>query len=155
MRSATYGAGEPYRLRCNDMDRGHYPLLLAAAALAVLAGCEVLSMTAIGLGASTGIAEFKNGSVHRTFPYSLPRIRQATLVALQRMDVTVSSAGRGAGRQTIHAAVGQRRIEIELERLSQRAGRISVTVKSGPLIYDPATANEIVRLTEQALYAEG
>lgn len=124
-------------------------LLIGAAGL--LAGCEPLAIAAMGVGASTGIAHTLNGINYRTFTASAPRVRVATMAALKRMSIKVDSTEKIEGGELIKAATPDRQIEIELESISASTTRMRTVAKKGSLLYDSATATEIILQTEKLL----
>ena len=117
----------------------------------LLTGCAAVALTALGVGASTGVSHSLNGLTYRTFTEPLPRVRTASLRALQRMHIKVASSGKIEGGEEIRATSGDRAIEIELESISPSTTRMRVTAKKNPFIYDNATATEIILQTEKYL----
>lgn len=124
-------------------------LLIGAAGF--FAGCEPLAITAMGVGASTGVAHTLNGINYRTFTAPAPRVRVATMAALKRMGIKVESVKKVEGGESIKAATPDRQIEIELESISASATRMRAVAKQGSLLYDSATATEIILQTEKLL----
>jgi hypothetical protein len=123
------------------------PLALA------LNGCEAVALTALGVGASTGVSHTMNGITYRTFTLPVTKVRVASLSALKRMGIEVESAGRmedGNG-EVIKGKTADRKIEIELEVISANTTRMRTVVKSDGLLYDSATATEIIAQTERVL----
>ena len=123
---------------------------LACLSLA-LAGCEPLALTALGVGASAGISHTLNGVTYRTFTAPPPRVRVATIAALKRMGIKVDSAQTTDTGELIKASTSGRQIEIELEGISVNATRMRTIAKNGSLLYDSATATEIILQTEKLL----
>lgn len=108
-------------------------------------------LSALGVGASTGVSHSLNGITYRTFTESLPRVRSASKIALAQMQINISSAGEVEGVEGIKALSGGREIEIEFEPISPRVTRMRVTAKKSALVYDSATAVEIIIQTEKYL----
>lgn len=127
--------------------------LAATGVLAVvLAGCEPLSLTMLGIGSSAGISHHMSGIAYRTFTVPMPRVQSATLLALRRMDIEVSTTEQTETGALIKAKTSNRDIEIELESLTPRTTRIrAVARKDGGLFVDGATATEIVSQTGRVL----
>ena len=73
------------------------------AAAAGLAGCEPLSITAFGVGASAGISHTMGGYTYRTFTAPLPKVKSATLTALNRMGINGVKNGKEEGNELINA----------------------------------------------------
>ena len=116
----------------------------------VLNGCVALGATAVGVGASTGVTHTLAGITYRTFTVPLPRVKSATVSALQHMGIKVASSSKADGIDMIKANLTNREIEIELEPLTPNTTRMRVVARNG-LLYDSATATEIVLQTERAL----
>jgi hypothetical protein len=118
-----------------------------------LSGCEAVALTALGVGASTGVSQTMNGITYRTFTLPVPRVRVASLSALKRMGIKVESTGKmeGGSGEVIKAKAADREIEIQLEAISANTTRMRTTVKSDGLLYDSATATEIIVQTERVL----
>lgn len=128
--------------------------VMAALALG-LQGCAAVGLTFLGAGAGvaagTGTAYTLDGIAYRTFTTPVDDVRRATLTALRRMEVTLQSdMVTDEGRELVGQAA-DRRIEIELERLTARTTRMRVTAKHGWIFRDRATAGEIIVQTERAL----
>ncbi len=115
-----------------------------------LAGCEAIAMTALGIGASTGVSHSLSGITYRTFAEPIPRVKGASLKALQHMQIKVASTGKMGNGENIKANATDRDINIELEALSPNTTRMRVTASSG-FIRDSATATEIIIQTERFL----
>ena len=140
-------------------------LVLAVATAALLGGCEPLSITAFGVGASAGVAHDRServdkpdagvahglgGVTYRTFTAPMPKVRTATMTALNKMGIKVNSTSKVEGTEVIKATAADREIEVELEPLSPNATRIRTVARNG-FFYDSATSTEIILQTERAL----
>lgn len=119
--------------------------------LIALYGCDPLSITLAGIGASAGVSHTLNGITYRTFTASLPKVRKATLTALGRMSIKVSSTNKIETGEVIRAATTDREIEIELEVVTARTTRMRTVAKKGSMVMDSATANEIIAQTGKVL----
>ncbi len=117
----------------------------------VLAGCAPLALTAFGVGASAGVSHTLNGVTYRTFTAPPSRVRVATLAALKRMGIKVESAETTDSGELIRGSATGRQIEIELEKISVNTTRMRAIAKNGTLLYDSATATEIILQTERLL----
>ena len=131
------------------------PLSLSVAALAMagsvaMAGCESMALTAFGVGTSAGVSHTLNGYAYRTFTVSETRIKVATLVALQKMNIKVASSKKTTGGEVIMAKAEGREIEIQLEALTSNTTRMRAVARDG-LLNDSATAIEIIAQTERLL----
>lgn len=127
--------------------------VVLAAALGV-AGCDPVSLTMLGVGAGAGVAHQMGGYASKTFTEPLPRVRRATVEALNRMAIKVDGVEKSKAGEVIKATAGDRRIEIELEALSPKTTRISAVARRDGLLVDSATAVEIIVQTERSLSAQ-
>ena len=118
----------------------------------ILAGCEALAITAFGAGASAGISHSINGAATRTFSAPTYKVHAATLAALRRLGMryeTITDKGR---LLSVNAEAGPScKVEITYQELTRNATQIHVAVKTGGLLYDRATADEIIQLTDGEL----
>jgi len=117
-----------------------------------VAGCAAIGVTMLGVGAGVGAAHQLGGISYRTFTETLPKVRRATLTALDRMAIKVAAVERTESGELIKASAADRSIEIELEALTPKTTRMrSVARKDGGFVVDSATAVEIIVQTEKAL----
>ena len=116
----------------------------------LLAACDPVSMTALGIGASTGVSHTLSGISYRTFSEPMPRVKSASMRALQRMQIKVASTEKIDHGEEIKATAVDRDISIEFESLTPATTRMRVTARNG-LIRDSATATEIIMQTERLL----
>lgn len=126
-------------------------VIAAGLSLVLLAGCDPLSMTLLGAGASAGISQTLSGISYRTFTEPMPKVRKATLAALNRMSIRVESTRKEERSEVILAKATDRDIEVELEAISPRATRVRSIARHGVILMDSATANEIIVQTGKAL----
>jgi len=125
-------------------------VVVLAAGSMMLAACEPLSITAFGVGASAGVAHGLGGVTYRTFTAPMPKVRGATMIALNKMGIKVGSTSKVERTEVIKATAADREIEVELEPLSQSTTRMRTVAKKG-FFYDSATATEIILQTEKIL----
>ena len=125
-------------------------VIAAAAGALILSGCEPLSITAFGVGASAGVAHGLGGITYRTFTAPMPKVKSATMAALNKMGIKVGSSSRVEGTEVIKATAADREIEVELEPLSSNTTRMRTVARKG-LLYDSATATEIILQTEKVI----
>lgn len=135
------------------MDPYRVPVRVCVLALAVftLYGCIPVGVTALGVGSSTAVSHTLNGITYRTFTAPSSRVKNATLVALNRMEIKLVSTEKDNGIEILHAKASGRAIEIELDPISSNTTRMRVTAKSDGLFYDSATATEIIMQTERVM----
>lgn len=128
-------------------------LRLAAclAATLGLAGCEAIALSALGVGGSTAVNHTLTGMTYRTFTAPLPRVKHASVGALNRMGIRVASSAREEGNEVLKASAKDREIEIVLEPVSTNTTRMKVIARNGGMFYDSATATEIILQTERIL----
>lgn len=123
----------------------------AFAACTLLAACDPLSLTALGIGGSTAVSQKMNSATYRTFTAPIARVKVASLAALRRMGIQAGETTKVENGELIVAQVGKRDIQVELESLTPTATRMSVVARDGVLAYDKATASEIIAQTGKVL----
>ncbi len=121
------------------------------AGMLALSGCIPVGVTALGVGSSTAVSHTLNGITYRTFTASSGKVKSATLVALNRMDIKLVSSGKDNRVEILYAKTTDRNIEIQLDPISNNTTRMRVTAKSEGLFYDSATATEIILQTERVM----
>ena len=138
------------------------PLVFGLLALSVLSGgCAAIGLavvgTALGVAGGTGTAYTLDGIAYRTFTASIDDTRQATLTTLRRMDMKVetdvkapSEEGKPESREIV-ALAGNRKLYVELEKLTSRTTRMRVTAKQGWFWRDRATAGEFIAQAADAI----
>lgn len=131
--------------------RLHAGVVSIACLSVVLTGCAPLALTAFGVGASAGVSHTLNGVTNRTFTAPPSRVHVAAMAALKRMGIKVESSKTTDGGEVINASATGRQIEIELEEISANSTRMRAIAKNGTLLYDSATATEIILQTEKLL----
>lgn len=125
--------------------------LLLLTSVALLGGCEPLSLAALGVGGSAAVNHKMSGTPTRTFTAPLPRVKNASIGALKRMGIKTDEVKKVEHGEVITARAGKREIEVELEFLTVNTTRMRVTARESGLFYDSATAAEIIAQTEKAL----
>jgi hypothetical protein len=119
--------------------------------LSALAGCQPLALSLLGAGAGTAFQYSIDGVTTRTFTAPASEVKQGALAALERMGIAFESLDKFEYGELIYARAENRAIEIEIEPISPRATRMRIAAKNGGLLYDSATAREIVAQTERSL----
>lgn len=122
-----------------------------AATVALLPGCAAVALTAAGVGMSAGVSHSLGGIVYKTFAAPEPKVRRSTIAALGRMKIDVVETTKDGNKETIKARAADRDIEIQIESLTPKTTRLTVTASiDGTLILrDSATATEIILQTEK------
>ena len=118
--------------------------------IALLAGCDPVSLTVVGVGTATGVQHTLNGITYKTFTAPLPQVRTATLNSLNYMGIKVASREKSKEGEVIKASASDRQIEIELDAITPSTTRMRASVRNG-LFFDSATGTEIILQTEKAL----
>jgi hypothetical protein len=125
---------------------------LVIVVLAVLvAGCETLSLTVLGIGGSAAVNHKMSSTPSRTFTVPLLKVKSASIGALKRMGINGEEVKKVENGEVITARIGKREIAVELESLSAYATRMRVVARDGGFFYDGATAAEIIVQTEKGL----
>lgn len=124
-------------------------------------GCVAVGLTllatGLGVAAGTGTAYTLDGIAYRTFAASIDDMRNAALRTLRRMEMKVETDTKAAvedGKpetREIVALAGDRKIHVELEKLTPRTTRMRVTAKQGWFWRDRSTAGEVIAQTADAL----
>jgi hypothetical protein len=128
-----------------------HSILVAAMAFAVT-GCEPVSLTLLGVGASIGAGYTLNGIAYKTFTAPIGEVRTASIKALGRMGISVTSKDiNEQGEEVIKADTTDRNIEITLEPISTQTTRIRTIARQDKFLMDRATATEIIIQTERVL----
>ena len=123
-------------------------VLLITLSVFVLTGCiEIIS--AVGTGAVVTTDYVVTGAVSKTISYEFGRTKKALLVALCRMEVLVDRAREIEDGEEITAKVDELEIRVKLKQITPAVTRISVSAKKGFMSRDRATAQEIIRQTEE------
>jgi uncharacterized protein DUF3568 len=135
--------------------RGFRAALCAVTVALATQGCAGAGLALFGVGAGTaagtGTAYTLDGIAYRTFTASLDDVRRATATSLRRMDIRVKTDRATESGRSIAAAAGDRKVAIDLEKLTGRTTRMRVTAKQNTVFRDRATAGEIIAQTERAL----
>ena len=132
--------------------RAVFGVSTAAMLTVSLAGCDPISLTVLGVGGAAGMSHQMGGVAYRTFTEPLPKVRRATLGALQRMAIKVADTSKTESGEMIKATAANRDIEIEFESLTPSTTRMrAVARKDGGVFVDAATAFEIITQTERIL----
>lgn len=125
---------------------------MIAGTVALLAGCETLSLTALGIGGSAMVQHRVSGTPARTFTAPIGKVRRASMTALKRMGIVPGGLKKIEKGELIVAEAGGREIEVELEAITPNTTRMQVTARrTGFFQYDAPTASEIIEQTEKGL----
>ena len=116
-----------------------------------ISGCDPVSVTLMGVGAAASVSYKMDGTAYRTFTAPMPKVRQATLLALTRMGIKFKSIEKTDTGEVLKAATADRNIDIELEAVTPNITRVSSVARRGLMLVDRATASEIIAQTANAL----
>lgn len=128
-------------------------LVLFAASCLLLGACEPIAVAVLGAGASAALRYNLDGVASRTFTAPVAAVRTASLAALERMGIKLDSTDTYDNGELIYGRAENRDIEIEVEPITKQATRVRITARGGSLLYDNATAVELVQQTEKILEA--
>jgi hypothetical protein len=126
----------------------HFVIVILAV---LVAGCETLSLTVLGIGGSAAVNHKLSSTPSRTFTVPLLKVKSASIGALKRMGINGEEVKKVENGEVITARIGKREIAVELESLSAYATRMRVVARDGGFFYDGATAAEIIVQTEKGL----
>lgn len=126
---------------------------IVVACLLTLGGCAVAALSVVGLVGGAGFEHVINGVVYQTFPSPIAGARLAALKTLKRMGMPVEKDEISEDGWTIMARAVDRKIDIDLESLSDKSVRMRVDVHRDDFIFlkDPSTGNEIIEQTRADL----
>jgi hypothetical protein len=121
-------------------------IALALACLLTLEGCAAIALSIAGLVGGGGLDHTLNGIVYRTYAAPVAGTRLAALQTLKHMGMTVEKIEKQDKSLTIEATATNRKIEIELEPLSDQSTRARVVVNQTDLVFikDRSTADGIL-----------
>jgi len=115
--------------------------------LPVIAGCAAAAVSGAGMGIEYTITNM----AYRTLNYPLDQVNQATLQALQKMDIKIQCNWRTEEGREIEASTKDLTIAIDLEYITSKATRIKVDARKSVILKDKATAAEIINQVDKIL----
>lgn len=124
--------------------------LLQLSACAAPAGLAIFS-AGTGVAMGTSVDYTLNGIAYKTFVAPMPTMRMATLNSLNRMGMKVVEDKKTDTGWSIAATAQDRKIGIELERLTSRTTRMRVVAEDGVIFKDRATEAAIIDEASDAL----
>ncbi len=116
-----------------------------------LSACDPVTLTVLGIGASTGVSYSMNSVAYKTFTAPMKRVNKATVRALGRMGIEVENIDKQPDKQIITAKSNEHEIEITLEAVSSKTTRVRSIARNGAIFLDRATATEVIIQTEKVL----
>lgn len=129
-------------------------VLIISIQMIFISGCAAVATSAAGIGGSAAITHTMNGITYRTFTAPQAKVRVATIKALDRMQIKLTSDNLQdkSNIRLVTAKTTERKIEIQLEPISPNTTRMRVIAKKGTgIFYDSATAEEIIQQTKLSL----
>ena len=125
--------------------KGWLPIFMALALISSAYGCAAVVAGGAAAGTVAGIDYTYDNIAYKTFTADYERTFRAVLAALERMGILVKDSRVTAKGSEIRATTANLEIDIDLERISPKATRVSVNAKKGPIfLKDRATATEIL-----------
>jgi hypothetical protein len=141
---------------CAAAQRGcmaRYGIWVLPGVCLLLAACEPVAIALLGGSVTTVLRYNLEGVAARTFTAPPARVKTASLAALERMGLALEGSESLEASEIIRARSPNRNIEIELEPITGELTRMRITARSTSLLYDNATALELVQQTEKMLDA--
>jgi len=108
-----------------------------------------------GAGAGVALRYNLDNIASRTFTASSVAVKNASLVAIERMGLTLDVTKTLDSGELIVARAKNREIEIEVEPITQLATRVRITARTRGIFFDNATAVELVQQTEKIILETG
>ena len=128
------------------------PILTILCCILLLQGCAAVALTAGGIAAGVGVNYTMSGVAYKTLIAPMSETRLATLKTLNLMEVNVTQDEVTKEGWQITGNAADRKIDIELEKLTSTTTRMRVTVDKGhTFLKDRATATEIIAQSVQRL----
>lgn len=115
--------------------------------LPFITSCAVAVVSGAGLGVSYTLSNV----AYKTFSNPFNGTHEATLLALQKMDIDVLDDVLTNNGREISAATLELRITINLEKVTSKATRIKVDARKKLFIKDKSTAVEIIAQVDKLL----
>lgn len=114
--------------------------------LLVLEGCAAAALSIAGLAGGAGLDHTLSGIVTKTYAAPVAGTRLATLQTLKRLGMTIEKNEKQEKGWVIEASAAERKIDIELEPVSNQATRAQVVVSRANFVFikDSSTSNEII-----------
>jgi hypothetical protein len=116
-----------------------------------ISGCASIAISALGASAGLGIPYVFSNCADRTVNFPLEQVNRVTPDVLKRMDIVVHARTWTQSGETILASADEVDILIEMQRVTNKATRITVDAKKSQFLRDKATAEEIINQLEMTL----
>jgi len=125
--------------------------LLLLCLVPCLSGCAVLALSALGAGAGAGIPYVMTDCADRTLNYSYDQVNQATPLVLSNLDISMLNSTPTKNGEKMKALASELEITIEMEKITEKATRVTVNATKNTVVKDKATAEEIINQLERIL----
>lgn len=124
-----------------------HPLYLLLCIVLLSSSCTSVLLT----GASGGVAYTVTNVAYKTMTFPSGQVENAVRAALKKMGIKETGSKKIERGIEISATTPKLKIDIELERITNKTTKISVDAKKNVLLKDSATAAEIIEQTERIL----
>ena len=108
--------------------------------LPILAGCAAVVIAGAGIGVSYTLTNV----AYKSFSSPVNQVHSATIAALKKMGITITSDSESVDGRTITAETSELDIIINLERITSKTTQIKVDARKNVFLKDKATAAEII-----------
>ena len=120
----------------------------------LLSGCAAVAISAAGAGAGLGFPYVFSDCADRTLNYAFDQVDRAAPRVLKKMDINLLAETETGTGKRIKASTGRLEINIDMEKITMRATRVTINTKKGAFLKDRATAEEILHQLEKSLITE-
>jgi hypothetical protein len=142
---------ERHKCPSNSYPGHSLKFLILSLLLPFASGCATVAISALGAGAGIGVPYVISDCADRTLNFPFEEINKITPQVLRKMDIAIVNDSEIENGKRIKASTKNLDITIEMERVTQRATRITVNAKKGSFVKDKATAEEIINQFEVML----
>lgn len=121
-------------------------------AIFALSGCAAVALTAGGIAGGSAVDHTLSGISYKTFNSRLVDVRKATLRTLAQMEIALEDDTHTDEGWKITGTAIERKVHVDLEKLTPSATRMRVVVDVGSFFFkDAATGTEIIIQTAENL----
>lgn len=131
---------------------GRIGIVAVLIASLAISGCAAVALTAGGIAGGTATDHTLSGIAYKTFNAPLMDVRRAAKGAFVRMAITLQNDEHDKDGWKIAGSASERKIFIELEKLTPKMTQMRVVVDKGQFFFkDSATGTEIIIQTVEVL----
>lgn len=109
------------------------------------AGCQY-AVTGALTGVTMGIGYLYANIAEKTVAFDLDRMSRATVLALQKMGISIAHESKAEGQRRIRGRAKDLDITVKLKEITHKSTKIKVSARN-VIIKDKATALEIIHQT--------